>query len=53
VVATWTHKVARRALTVTVDPFRNLSASTLKGVSASAESLAAALGLDEAAVKVA
>jgi hypothetical protein len=53
VVATWTHAVARRALTVTVDPFRKLSPSTLKGVRASAESLAAALGLDEAAVKVA
>jgi hypothetical protein len=53
VVGTWTHAVARRALTVTVDPFRKLSPSTLKGVRASAESLAAALGLGEAAVKVA
>jgi Winged helix DNA-binding domain len=53
VVATWTHGVAKRALTVTVDPFRKLSPSTLKGVRASADSLAAALGLAEAAVKVA
>jgi hypothetical protein len=52
VVATWTHAVAKRALTVTVDPFRKLSPSTLKGVRASADSLAAALGLGEAAVKV-
>jgi hypothetical protein len=53
VVATWTHAVARRALTITVDPFRKLSPSTLKGVRASVDSLAAALGLSEAAVKVA
>jgi hypothetical protein len=53
VVATWTHAIAKRALTVTVDPFRKLSTSTLKGVRASADSLAAALGLGEAAVKVA
>jgi hypothetical protein len=53
VVATWTHAVAKRALTVTVDPFRKLAPSTLMGVRASAESLAAALGLDDAAVKVA
>jgi hypothetical protein len=53
VVATWTHAVARRALTVTVDPFRKLSPSTLKGVCASADLLAAALGFSEAAVKFA
>jgi hypothetical protein len=53
VVATWTHAVAKRALTVTVDPFRKLSPSTLKGVRASADLLAAALSLSEAAVKVA
>ena len=53
VVATWTHAVAKRALTVTVDPFRKLSPSTLKGVRTSADSLAAALGLIEAAVRVA
>jgi hypothetical protein len=53
VVATWTHAAAKRALTVTVDPFRKLSPSTLKGVRASADSLAAALGLGAAAVKVA
>ena len=53
VVATWTHAVARRALTVTVDPFRKLSPSTLKGVRAAADSIAAALGLGEAAVKIA
>ncbi len=53
VVATWTHAVAKRALTVTVDPFRKLSPSTLKGVRASADSLAAALGLGAAAVEVA
>jgi hypothetical protein len=53
VVATWTHAVARRALIVTVDPFRKLSPATLKGVRASANLLAATLGLGEAAVKVA
>jgi len=36
-----------------VDPFRKLSLSTLNGVRASADLLAAALGLSEAAVKVA
>jgi len=45
--------VAKPALTVTVDPFRKLSSSTLKGVRASADLLAAALGLDRAAVRVA
>jgi hypothetical protein len=53
VVATWTHAVAKGALTVTVDPFRKLSASTLKGARASADSIAAALGLGESVVKVA
>lgn len=53
VVATWTHAVAKGALTVTVDPFRKLSPSTLKGVRASVDSLAAALGLGDAAVRVA
>jgi hypothetical protein len=53
VVATWTQAVAKRTLTVTVDPFCKLSSSTLKGVRASAGSLAAALGLDQAAVRVA
>lgn len=53
VVATWTHAVARRTLTVTVDPFRKLSPSTLKGVRAAAQFLAAALGFGDAAVKVA
>jgi len=53
VVATWTHAVAKRALTVTVDPFRKLSPSTLKGVRASADSIAASFGLAEAVVKVA
>jgi hypothetical protein len=38
---------------VTVDPFRKLSLSTFKGVRASVDSLATALGLKEAAVKVA
>jgi winged helix DNA-binding protein len=52
VVATWTHAVAKRALIVTVDPFRKLSPATLKGVRASADSLAEALGLDEAAVRI-
>jgi hypothetical protein len=53
VVATWTHAVAKGALTVTVDPFRKLSPSTLKGVRASVDSLAAVLGLGDAAVRVA
>ncbi len=53
VVATWTHAVAKRTLTVTVDPFRKLSPSTLKGARAAANSIAAALGLDEAVVKLA
>ncbi len=53
VVATWTHTVAKRTLAVTVEPFRNLSPVTLKGVRSSADSLAAALGLGEAAVKIA
>jgi hypothetical protein len=53
VVATWTHAVAKRTLTLTVEPFRKLSPSTLKGVRGCANSLAAALGLDEAAVKIA
>ncbi|HEX9098915.1 MAG TPA: winged helix DNA-binding domain-containing protein [Candidatus Dormibacteraeota bacterium] len=53
VVATWTYAVAKRTLTVTVDPFRKLSPSTLKGVRASADSLAAALGLVDAAVRIA
>ncbi len=52
VVATWTHAVAKRTLKVTVDPFRKLSPSTLKGARAAANSIAAALGLDEAVVKL-
>jgi len=53
VVATWTHVAAKRTLTVTVEPFRKLSPASVKGVRASADSLAAALGLDHAAVRVA
>jgi len=53
VVATWTHAVAKRTLTVTVDPFRKLSRATLKGVRASADSLATALGLGQSAVRIA
>ncbi len=53
VVATWTHEIAKRTLTVTVEPFRKLSPSTLKEVRARTDSLAEALGVDEATVKVA
>ncbi len=51
VVATWTHAIAKKTLLLTVDPFRNLSPSTLKQIRACAESLAGALGLDEADVR--
>jgi hypothetical protein len=53
VIATWTHAMARKTLVVTVDPFRKLSPSTLKQIRAGAEVIAGALGLTEAAVKVA
>jgi hypothetical protein len=53
VVATWTHTVVRRTLAMKVDPFRKLAPSTLKGLRAQAEALAAALGLDEARVVIA
>src|SRR5437660_134771 len=53
VVATWTHQPAKQTLNVIVEPFKKLSPSTLKQVRARAQSLASALGLDEAAVRVA
>lgn len=53
VIATWTHAMAKKTLVVTVDPFRKLSPSTLKQIRAGAEVIAGALGLTEAAVKVA
>jgi hypothetical protein len=53
VIATWTHAMAKKTLVVTVDPFRKLSPSTLRQIRAGAEILAGALGLTDAALKVA
>jgi len=53
VVATWTHQPAKKTLNVTLEPFKKLSPSTLKQVRARAQSIASALGLDEAAVRIA
>lgn len=52
VVATWSHRVAKRSLVVTVEPFRKLSPSTLKEVRMRADAIAESLGLNAAAVKV-
>jgi len=53
VVATWTHQVGRGTFNVAVDPIRKLSPSTVRQVRMRADSLAAALGLDAAVVKIA
>ena len=53
VIGTWTQQPAKKTLNVTVEPFAKLSRSTQKKVRARAQSIAWALGLDEAAVKVA
>jgi len=53
VVATWTHQVVKGTLDVAVDPIRKLSPSTVRQVRMRADSLAAALGLDAAVVKIA
>ena len=53
VVGTWTHEVVKGSLAITVEPFRKLSPSTLKEVRARAHSIAEALGLTEASVRVA
>lgn len=53
VVATWTHQVSKRLLTVTVDPFRTLAPATFKAVCSQADSLAEALDLEQAAVQIA
>ena len=53
VVATWTHQPAKKTLNVTVEPFKRLSSSTVKAVRLRAQSIASALGLDEAAVRIA
>jgi hypothetical protein len=53
VVATWTHQVARGTFNVAVDPIGKLSPSTVRQVRMRADSLAAALGLGAAAVKIA
>jgi hypothetical protein len=52
VVATWTHTVVKRGLAVTVEPFRKLSPSTVKELRVRFDTVAAALGLGEALVKV-
>jgi hypothetical protein len=53
VVATWTHQVGKRSVAITVEPFRKLSPSTVKELRIRAHSIAEALGLGEAEVKVA
>lgn len=53
VVATWTHAAVKRALAVTVEPFRKLSPSTLKELRLQFDSIARALGLGEAVVRIA
>jgi hypothetical protein len=53
VVATWTHQVVKGTFNVAVDPIRKLSPSTMRQVRMRADSLAAALGLGAAAVKIA
>ncbi|HSS93009.1 MAG TPA: crosslink repair DNA glycosylase YcaQ family protein, partial [Candidatus Dormibacteraeota bacterium] len=53
VVATWTHTVAGRTLAMKVKPFRKLAPSTVKGLRAQADALAAALALDAARVAIA
>jgi len=53
VVATWTHQVVKGTFNVAVDPIRKLSPSTVRQVRMRADSLAAALGLDVAVVKIA
>jgi hypothetical protein len=53
VVATWTHQPAKKRLNVTVEPFKKLSSLTVKKVRIRAQSIASALGLEEAAVRIA
>lgn len=52
VVATWSYKVAKQSLVVSVEPFHKLSPSTVKQVRARADAVAGSLGLERAAVKV-
>ena len=52
VVATWTHAAVKRALAVTVEPFRKLSPSTCKELRRQFDSIARALGLGEAVVRI-
>ena len=52
VVATWTHTAVKGGLAVTVEPFRKLSPSTVKELRVRFDTMAAALGLGKALVKV-
>jgi hypothetical protein len=51
VVATWTHKVVKSALHVSVEPFRKLPPKVISQVRERAAAVAATLGLAEAVVK--
>lgn len=53
VAGTWKHAAARQTLTVTVEPFRRMTAKTLAEVRRQAESLARSLGLAGSTVRVA
>ena len=52
VAGTWTHAAARDTLRITVDPFRRLRAKTMAEVRRRAESVAEALGLAKAEVRI-
>jgi hypothetical protein len=52
VVATWSYKVAKQSLVVSVEPFHKLSRSNVRQVRARADAVAGSLGLERAAVKV-
>jgi hypothetical protein len=52
VAGTWTHVAARETLRITVEPFRRLSAKTVAEVRRRGESLAGALGLAKAEVRI-
>jgi hypothetical protein len=52
VAGTWTHVAARETLRITVEPFRRLSAKTVAELRRRGESLAGALGLAKAEVRI-
>lgn len=53
VVATWTHKVNKGTLALTLDPIRKLAPAMMKEVRSQADAIAEAIGLARASVAVA